>query len=249
MPILARRYVELDIETPPTLEDAIRGVISPVQSNSASITFTIPSWVQAGDLILIYVYNRTYASFAKKTTGSGVSEPVAGWTRWWHHSDYAADISPYPTLTIEFPGSTWDEFYHVAASGDAGTNVTFEYVRYDFYSASYVPVTFGNPIVCGVVFKADWNANDGNYGGVGYDYDYDDAAVAYSSPYQVVLYFNGLYAGGSETPVLGATTLCKFSSDSSVFLAAKMAYGSGSESYHIQAGKIGLWMIEALVPA
>jgi hypothetical protein len=248
MTTVAVRGVTLNVVAP-TLDDVIRGVIPAIAGDGDSVTFTIPDWVEIGDSIVVYAYNRVFSSFIPPTTGPNANEPISGWFRWRTPSDYTDDIYPYPILTIEFPGSSLDEFNHEVVSGDAGSSITFNYEHYDYYSATNIPTTFADPIACGVIFKGSgWGEEDGNYGGVAYDYDYDDASATYSLPYQVLVFWQGSYVGAlTPPPVIGVTTLTELNATSSVYLGAKVVYGSGSAVFPIVAGSYGMWLVGAYI--
>lgn len=146
MPILARRYVELDIAQLPTLDEMIRGITGPYGgSGTSSVEIPIPSYVQAGDLMLILSGNTNERTIVHEDATNEGFYIVAYHSDWNSDADQGWTEADDETAVSASHGQTCTILKRIA-TGSEPASYTVDYMRVHYPSTD--PRTYDGTHVC-----------------------------------------------------------------------------------------------------
>ena len=223
-----------------TLSDIFRDFIGPISSTDHTITFTIPSTALAGDMLMYFTSNVSYAT--------SVVYPAGDWDEWIWESQYAT-VPPDP-LHVEWPGLSINVGFRKIATADIAASKTFTY-QFDYEGDPPTNAVDCKPIFYGVLLKrdfwnyvgypSDWPLGDYDWGYVNVDANSECGTITINTANQVLFYFRMRYEGATSTPPFLSTVLCDHqSSGISLFVAAKLATLDAAATYSTDLAVMGI---------
>ena len=210
MPTITTRIVSLSISNPPslTLDDVIRGTVGPIVVTGGTISVTIPSTTQVGDLLLGVVLTSEYYT---------TITPDTGWDYYFDAGALQSYTSPGlrpDGINDEYDGVVLYPMYKVADSGDPGSTLT-TIVEYNTPTDTFDD----NSIFVLYVLKNEYITGSYAYSSSKVDvnvYDVDGGAGATTpsidttTPHEIVFFMSGAWGTINVTPYVSVTEICDF---------------------------------------
>jgi hypothetical protein len=254
MTTITTRTVHLSVKVP-TLEDVIRGVISPVYGSGDSATFTIPEWVEIGDLLIYFVGIHQNMDWESNSEYMSFSLDDANWLKSLEVSCNAAEFDGGVAAVGDGnrPGLTLYSGSRIADEGDIGTSVTVSFKQIHTPPPP-IPAAFAEPVLFLLVIRNDHYHTDNAYMSnwqVGYyEGSPDQPPPALTECYRyianeftvideafdVVFFTRATYEGGGRGILpIGVTELCDAENTVGLYVGAKIIANGVEVNYRTES--------------